>query len=267
MSLGIVIVTRDSAAALPACLTGIGRERMDTTVVVDNASRDASVAIARSAGARVVSLPENVGFGRAATLGARTIATPHLCFLNPDCEPEPELFDAGVSALRDGPRRCVAPVLVEPGGGIPGAQPGYTRTKLLADLLESHYGRWSVGLLRRLPSHHDGSWSWPHGACFFIGRDFFEALGGFDEAYFVYMEDVDLGRRIASAGGEVVALPERVVHRAGRGASLSRRRRRALLDAARLTYARRVYGRTFAALLRAVALPADGTRRLLGRRP
>lgn len=262
MSLGIVIVSFESAASLPACLAGIGPQRIGSTVVVDNASRDASAAIARSAGARVLSCSQNLGFGRAATLGARLLDTPHLCFLNPDCEPRPELFDAGLAALRGGPRRSAAPVLVEAGGPIPGAQPGYTRTKLLADLLESHYGRRAARWLRRLPCHDDRSWHWPHGACFFIGRDFFEALGGFDDAYFLYMEDVDLGRRIAAAGGEVLALEACVVHRGGRGAAVARSRRRALLEAGRLAYGRRVYGRAFEALLRASLLPARCWRRL-----
>lgn len=264
MSLGIVIVSHESAGVLPACLAGIG-PRIGSTVVVDNASRDDSASIARSAGARVLCCPENLGFGRAATLGARLLDTRELCFLNPDCEPLPGLFDAGLAALAGAPRRCAAPVLDEAGGAIPGAQPGYTRTKLLADVLESHYGRRAARWLRRLPCHDDASWRWPHGACFFIHRDFFELLGGFDDAYFLYMEDVDLGRRIAAAGGEVVALEEHLVHRGGRGTSVAGRRRRALLDAGRLAYGRRVYGRAFGALLRGSALPAEWSRRLRGR--
>jgi GT2 family glycosyltransferase len=264
-SLGIVIVTFESAQTLPACLAGIGPDRIGSTLVVDNGSRDASVAIARSFGARVLPLAENLGFGRAATRGARELADSHLCFLNPDCVPRPELFDAGLAALRGGGRRGAAPFLVEPGRVIPGAQPGYSRTKLLADVLETNYGRRSAAWVRRLPFHDDGSWSWPHGACFFIGRDFFQELGGFDDAFFVYMEDVDLGRRIAAAGGEVVALRERLVHRGGRGSGLTRSRRPVLLDEARLAYGRRVYGDAFAALLRASVLPAEIWRRVSGR--
>lgn len=262
MSLGIVIVTFESAACLPACLAGIGPERLASTLVVDNASSDASAAVARSLGARALACGENLGFGRAATLGARRLDTSLLCFLNPDCEPLPALFEAGIAALRDAPRRCAAPVLVEAGGAIAGAQPGYTRTKLLADLVESNYGRRSATWLRRLPGHHDASWRWPHGACFFIHRDFFDELGGFDDAYFLYMEDVDLGRRIAQRGGEVVALDARLVHRGRQGARISRLERRALLDAGRLLYGRRVYGRAFGALLRASVLPATWSRRL-----
>jgi len=262
MSLGIVIVSYESGATLERCLAAIGPELLASTVVVDNASSDASVDVARASGARVVQMTENLGFGRAATLGARETARDHLCFLNPDCEPTPQLFEAGIAALDGHPLRCAVPELVQHGGAVlPGRQPGYTRTKLLADMLENHYGRRSAGWLRRLPFHHDRSWAWPHGACFFIGRSFFEELGGFDSAYFLYMEDVDLGRRIAAAGGEVVGLDERLSHSTARGSRVSRGQRRALLDAGRLTYARRVYGGAFAALLRGCTLPSSGTRR------
>lgn len=108
-----------------------------------------------------------------------------------------------------------------------------------------------------LPFHEDRSWSWSHGACLFIERAFFEALGSFDESYFLYMEDVDLGRRIADAGGEVVALDQRVMHHhGGRGARIGRARRRVLLDASRIAYGRAVYGRVFASLLPGSTAPA-----------
>ena len=262
MSLGIVIVSYESGETLERCLSGIGPERLASTVVVDNASTDASVDVARAFGARVLRMTENLGFGRAATLGARETAERHLCFLNPDCEPTPEIFEAGLAALDGHPLRCAVPELVQHGGAVlPGRQPGYTRTKLLADMLENHYGRRSAGWLRSLPFHHNRSWAWPHGACLFIGRSFFEELGGFDAAYFLYMEDVDLGRRIATAGGEVVALEKRLRHPAARGSRVSRHQRRALLDAGRLTYARRVYGRAFTALLRGCTLPSHWARR------
>ncbi len=253
MSLGIVIVTHESSEVLPTCLAGVGRERLGATVVVDNASKDESAELARAAGARVIALKENIGFGRAATLGARSFATRHLGFLNPDCEPTPALFREAVAVLEESPRRCACPTLVEPWGTIPGRQPGYTRTKLLADMVESRFGRRLARGLRRLPWHDDTSWSWPHGACLFIDRSLFEELGGFDAAYFLYMEDVDLGRRVARAGGEVVALSERVMHRGGRGARIARDHRRGLLDAGRVLYGRRVYGRRFGWLLQAVA--------------
>jgi GT2 family glycosyltransferase len=266
VSLGIVVVTHDSAKRLPACLSGIPPPLTRSTVVVDNASRDDSAAVARSFGVRVLEQPENLGFGRAATLGARVLLTRALCFLNPDCEPTSELFRLGLEALGDHPHRCAAPLLLEPRGPVDGRQPGYTRTKLLADMLESHYGRRVARWVRRLPGHHDTSWAWPHGACFFIQRGFFESLGGFDEAYFVYMEDVDLGRRIAACGGEVVSLDCRVVHHGAHGSAVTRRVRRALLDESRLTYARRVYGPVVAGLLRTSTLPAQWRRRLRGAR-
>jgi len=264
MSLAVVIVTRNSAESLPACLRGLGPDVRARTLVVDNGSSDGSPDVARAFGVRVLRDRENPGFGRAATRGARATDARVLCFLNPDCEPEPGLFDAGVAALRGRPRDIACPEIVEDGRALPGRQPGYTRTKLLADLLEtrrSRRARRAARWLRRLPFHDDPRWAWPHGACFFIGRAFFEELGGFDASYFLYMEDVDLGRRAAAAGGHAVSLPCRVRHRAHSGARLAPEERARLLDAGRLHYARRTWGPSTAWLLRTAVAPfAPGPR-------
>jgi GT2 family glycosyltransferase len=254
-SLSVVVVAYESAAALPACLDALRKIPSLEVVVVDNASTDGGERLARERGATILRNGRNEGFGPAANLGAEASRGEILCFLNPDCLVDADLIEAGVAALAREPGACAVPDLLEGAQIVPGRQPGYTRVKLLADVLEAgRLTRWMASALRSRPGIHDRSWAWPHGACFFVRRDRFLAAGGFDPRYFLYMEDVDFGRRLTAAGGTVVSLGRTVVHAGSGGARIDPDLRQRLLLAGRVLYARERYGPFFA-----------GTLRLLGR--
>lgn len=264
VDLAIVVVTHQSRAALGPCLASLG-ELVDRVVAVDNASTDGTLDLLRRHRVRTLALDENVGFAAAANRGARAASARNLCFLNPDCEAEPELFRAGLAAIAGPGERCAVPSLVEPGGAVPGRQPGYGTAKLVFDMLFSNYGDGAVcRWLRGRSGFHDATWSWPHGACLFIPRSLFLAVGGFDERFFLYMEDVDLGRRLAARGVGVVALAREVRHRGG-GAAIAPRRQLALLNRGRIRYARIHHGRLLAGFLAAIALPGEAVRAAIGR--
>ncbi len=89
-----LIVTHNSAAVLPDCLAALEACSAGQVLVVDNASSDGSVELARDAGAEVYALNQNYGFARAVNYGARAARSPFLCFLNPDC-----IVDAGLLRL------------------------------------------------------------------------------------------------------------------------------------------------------------------------
>jgi N-acetylglucosaminyl-diphospho-decaprenol L-rhamnosyltransferase len=262
VDLAIVIVTHDSNRVIRPCLESIGPSLRNRVTVVDNGSTDGTLATVRRVGIQVLVNDSNQGYGRAANLGATQARAEHLCFMNPDCEATPELFITGVETLLRAPGRCAVPMFDEGGPRlIEGRQPGYTRLKLVEDVLHSNYGdsalcRW----LRARPGYHDHSWSWPYGACFFIRRTHFLDLGGFDTRYFLYMEDVDLGRRLCRDGGEVVGFATRVRHALSHGAHITRRRRQALLNEGRCRYAALQYGRPLAVSLAALVGPSAAWR-------
>jgi GT2 family glycosyltransferase len=247
-----VIVTHNSAAVLSDCLASLNCCSAGPVLVVDNASSDSSVELARAAGAEVHELSRNDGFARAANYGARAARSPFLCFLNPDCIVEAGLLESAAQVLRQH-GRCVAlpDFLHDDGRVIRGCQPGYTWKKILADIIENNRG-WPrvVRLLKRMPGYDARSWQWPLCACAFIARDLFFEAGGFDERYFLYMEDVELGVSISRAGGAVASIDSLVRHHAQIGSSVSPGRRMVLLNTARLQYARRHYGACFERLLR-----------------
>jgi len=192
MNFQAIMVTHQSAAVLADSLETLRHIPGVATLVIDNASTDGSAEIAGQLGAQVIRLDHNAGFAAAANEGARHAEADVLCFLNPDCLLDEATVSTAHSILRTRPKTCTVPDFDQPNGHVSGCQPGYTRRKLLADILETN-GWNPSGLIERLkahPSYHDGSWLWPLGSCVFIRRDFFKQLGGFDPCYFLYMEDV-----------------------------------------------------------------------------
>ncbi|WP_262297806.1 glycosyltransferase family 2 protein [Microvirga sesbaniae] len=201
-----VVVTFDSAHALPECLGALAADGVPA-LVVDNASTDDTVTIAEGQGARVVRNARNLGYGRANNIGVRAVGTEFALIVNPDC-----VVDRGaVAALVDAARRYpdaafFAPRIVEPSGRV-----FYQPRSLLATSLTNPGGRLV------LP---EGEACAPFfsGACFLIRRDVFLKLGGFDENIFLFYEDDDLCRRVADSGSALIYVPQAVV-RHGRGRS------------------------------------------------
>ena len=253
MKTTVIIVTHESAGVLDDALTALHRIPNLPIMVVDNASADASAAIAERRNARLIRLPKNLGFAAAANRGARCCDADLLCFLNPDCLLDEATVAAAAAALGTDPMACAVPDFRHDAELVAGCQPGYSQWKVLADILETNGWRpdW-IARLKARPDYHDHTWHWPLGTCLFVRRAFFEQLGGFDESYFLYMEDVDFGRRLCAAGGIVVPLGIPVRHLSMRGAEVSRARRMKLLNGNRIRFARKHYGLLFSLFLRMV---------------
>ncbi|HEV2565458.1 MAG TPA: glycosyltransferase family 2 protein [Microvirga sp.] len=201
-----IVVTFDSAHALPECLGALAADGVPV-IVVDNASTDDTVAVAEGQGARVVRNARNLGYGRANNIGARAADTEFALIVNPDCAVDKGAVAALVDAARRYPEAAFfAPQIVEPDGRV-----FYQPRSLLATSLTNPGG----ALV--LP---EGEACAPFfsGACFLIRRDLFLKLGGFDENIFLFYEDDDLCRRIADSGSALIYVPQAVV-RHGRGRS------------------------------------------------
>lgn len=188
-----IVVAHDSADALPTCLAALAREGVPA-IVVDNASRDASVAVAEAAGAAVVRNRHNEGYGRANNIGVRAAeGARYVLIVNPDVELRPGAAAALLAAARHWPDAgLLAPRIVEPDGRF-----FYQPRSLLAPYLTNPPGR------RDLPEG-DACAPFLSGACLMVERRLFLDLGGFDEAIFLFYEDDDLCRRMAETGRGLV---------------------------------------------------------------
>lgn len=242
MTVGSVIVsyrtphlTRQAAAsALDA--------GMDEVTVLDNASGDDTVTILRAMDDKrllVIQSETNAGFGTAANRGFATIRSDSVVFLNSDAQLSTTAKNRMLAELyRSGGGAIIGPRLVSPGGSI---QPSAGLLPRPYDLALRAVGLHTVGrwmaevpvlgrhvrrmrLVREYGSAPSANATiqtdMVSGACFAIGREAFEALGGFDERFFMYFEDADLCRRAAAAGLPIRYVPDAVVTHIG-GASSS----------------------------------------------
>lgn len=198
----MVVVTYRSRTALERMLAAMPLDV--PLVVVDNADGEDGVEelLVDRAAARYIAT-EGLGFARAANLGARTSRYPYIIFGNPDSLPSVEVHRALLAQLAADPTvgACAAGTTDERGEpelGSGGWEPTWLRAL-------AH----SLGLHRLVPSW--GIWArprrgvpveldWLSGACLAVDRAVFLAHGGFDERYFVYNEDMALGRRLRQAG-------------------------------------------------------------------
>ncbi len=223
--LAVALVAYRSRPYLPACLAAlpaaIGGAACEIAVV-DNASEDGTCEWLAEVlpDVRLLRNDANRGFAAAANQAARLTTAPFVLFLNPDAAPRPGSVALLLDAIRRDSRvALVAPQLV----GLDGAlqQTVWPDLGVLAvarDLV--CFGRPSRAQVRDAPVDV----ACVSAACLLVRRSAFEALGGFDEGFFLYHEDFDLCARVRAAGFRVRFVPDaRVVHHVGGSAFLDPR--------------------------------------------
>jgi len=215
----VVLVTYHSRALVEDLLLDLPRDL--PLVVVDNARGADSMqeVVANRVNARYLD-GGNVGFARAANLGARTSERPYLIFVNPDTAPTTEQLCALVEDLAaDASLAAVAATTVSADGrvelGVGGWEPTLRRTFVYATALHQRYPR--AGVYARPEPDEEIELEWLTGACLAVPRETFLRLGGFDERYFIYNEDMAYGRRLRDAGLRLRLRTDLLVPHAGAG--------------------------------------------------
>ena len=209
----VVIVNYESGPALVRCVEGWCHEGPARVVVVDNGSTDGSTdeVVRRFPDVRILRPGGNLGYGAAANRGVAAVDTPWVVVGNPDLEVHAGALGTLVEALSADPGCALAGPLVRTTGGE-----RYPSARQFPSLVDAA-GHAVLGIFAPenrftrvyQQSHLDHSPTgtvavdWVSGACFVVRRDAFEEVGGFDEAYFMYAEDVDLCWRLGRAGWRV----------------------------------------------------------------
>jgi GT2 family glycosyltransferase len=182
-------------------------------VVVDNHSTDANRAAVRMLCEREgwtgVFPGANTGFGAGCNLGAAAALAEGaevLLFLNPDATVDTESAVRLMAAVDAGPLLLAGPTVLGPDGEVASAG-------LDLDLETGAMRPW------RRRAEHPGAETlpWVTGACFAVTRELWERVGGFDERYFLYWEDVDLCARVRAAGGRVAVIDGATATHSGGG--------------------------------------------------
>lgn len=268
LDLSVIIVNWNTRDYLAQCLESLFesvqtfRRSNVETFVVDNGSADGSAELVegRFPWVKLLVNPENRGFGQANNQALSLAKGRYLLFLNPDTRLRPEALSTLVRFLDRHPRAGVAaPQILFPEGHI---QPSCRRFPTLSTVFWE-----ATGLDRMFPQHPlfgyylMGDWDHqtlrqvdqPMGACLMVRRAALDQAGDFDERFFLFFEEVDLCRRLKSAGWEIYFVPQaQIVHCGGQSTGQNARRAAWLFHRSRYKYFRKHFGRGQEWLIRAL---------------
>ena len=209
----VVIVNYNGERLLPACLAALAAQSLppDEILVADNGSRDGSLALLRAQhpGIATLELGRNFGFAGGANRGVAATAAPWVCVLNSDATPAPDWLHVLLAAPRGARTWALGSVLVSAATGrIESAGDQYAPEGYAYKLLRDRP-------LDELPGDPYAVFAAP-GAAPVFRRDVFEQLGGYEERFFLYYEDVDLAFRAVLRGYHALLVPNaRVTHQLG----------------------------------------------------
>ena len=201
-----------AAAALAAARAYLASVDVEARVtIVDNDSRPAQRAQLREEcpeGIQLELSEENLGYGTAANRALRGGSAELVCVSNADVLPEPGALAALAAAAGEPAAGMVGPVFGSDTDRYHAALPG--AVTMLVRIFAGSFGE------RPQPSPPAGKVAevgQPSGACFVVRRELWERLGGFDEGFFLWYEDVDLAQRMRDAGQRnLIAGSARVGH-------------------------------------------------------
>jgi N-acetylglucosaminyl-diphospho-decaprenol L-rhamnosyltransferase len=233
--LAVVVVDYNAGEYLTRCIGSVLTAAGDATVeilVVDNASSDGSAYAALRAHPeiRLIANPDNRGLSVALNQGIRATSAPFLLFLNPDAEIIGGTLGGLVKVALDRPHAAAVGVVVrnpdgtiyDSGRKIPSITEAVVHAFLGPFRPDNRFSRayrmadWDRASEREV--------DWVSLCCMLARRSAFDEIGPFDEAFFLYGEELDLCTRFRDAGWSVISTPEmEIVHEGGVSTGRSRR--------------------------------------------
>jgi GT2 family glycosyltransferase len=214
--ISIVIVTWNSGKHLPRCLDCLARQALQDfeIVLIDNGSSDNSIAGLEEQyphlGLRVERLAKNIGFAAGNNRGAQLARGKWLVLLNADAFPEPDWLAELITASTANPEFS----------SFSSRQLQASNPSILDGTGDAYHVSglaWRLGLGYPADTHglEKAEIFSPCAAAAMYLREAFLDVGGFDEDFFSYFEDVDLGFRLQLRGYRCLYLPHAVVHHVG----------------------------------------------------
>ena len=256
----IIILSWNVRDLLRVCLASLPFIQSNIEViVVDAASADGSAEMVRAEfpGVKLITSPENLGYTRGNNLGLRAAVGRYLLILNPDTEIVGEAIAQMLAYMDAHPRIGVlGPQLLYSDGTVqstrrrfPSLATGFFESTWFQPLaprrLLDHY------YARDLPDDAIGEVDWVVGAALLVRREAYEQVGGFDEGYFMYSEEIDWCRRMKAAGWQVVYFPSAcIVHHEAKSSAQVPAATHIRFNSSKVRYFRKYHGPLAAGALR-----------------
>lgn len=247
MNIGVAIVTHNNIRHIASCIEKIVRAGARNISIVDSASSDGTGAYLANLGYPHVVLGENRGFGYAANRAARMLNTEYVLFINPDTELQGGTLQKVVDVFERHDSVGVVGGLLEDGYGVV-EKNSYGKEPTILAMMLRHVTKKQYG---SQPFFAD----WVSGGALAIRKKIFDQVGGFDENFFLYWEDVDLCRRVREAGFSIMVQPQFCILHARGGSGLESKQKTLEYDRSADIYYRKhypVYIWRFQGLLRSI---------------
>jgi len=253
MLLTVQIVNYNSRDNLIVCLQSIrkhAQDSADSQVIVVNNDTERLGGFLDSFNVDLIEKNENVGFGKAHNLGLEKAKGDYILLLNPDTKLFPEAIAKLVNVFSTNERIGIAgPLHISEEGVSKEEHFGFQKTPL-STIGGKLFGKQS--LLGQKDIFETG---WVSGGAMIIRKKLFCELGGFDEKYFMYFEDVDLCLRAKKKGWKVVVQPEaKVFHKSGQSFTDNRQKKKCYYDSQGY-YLQKNFGFVWSWVARALRLP------------
>lgn len=226
----LITTTRDPAGSLPQLLDSIARQTVkDLEVIVvlhPWTVAPAAIAVPRQLKGKVRFLlsAKDLGFCLANTIAAKKAAGMDIFFINDDCTLDPLCISRLISIRKQYPTAVIQPKIMS------AKRPGWFEYAGAAGGYIDKYGYcFCRGRVMFTMEQDTGQYDdvcdifWASGAAFFIRKDLFARLGGFDIRFFAYHEETDLCWRIQRHGYRIIYQPKAIVHHQGEQSWASRR--------------------------------------------
>jgi GT2 family glycosyltransferase len=245
----VIVITRNTREMTLGCVAAVTDafgERPYEIIVVDNDSSDGSVeALGAFPTVRVISSGANLGYARAANLGAGDARGDRLLFVNSDVVVNADAIEQMIAALEaDEKVGMVSPMLV----GRDGRAQNPFNILITPSTVAWRFVRKAAKrrLEQRVARGKDLSgYGYFCGAAVMVRADAFDELGGFDERFFFYLDDQDFCRRLVDAGWKLRLVKDATVcHLSGASTECVRRAANVERVRGRLWYLRKHFGRT-----------------------
>ena len=226
--LPVVTVTYSPGEHLERFLSSltVATDLPTSVVIADNGSTDGAPerAVQRYPNTRLLSTGGNLGYGTAVNRGVAEFGgsgSEFIVIANPDVVWSPGSIDALLEVARRWPRAgAVGPLIRDPDGSV------YPSARQLPSVIRGGMhavvgpfwktNPWTASYRQDHQEPSERAVGWLSGSCLLVRRTAFSEIGGFDERYFMYMEDVDLGDRLGRAGWQNVYAPSaEILHAKG----------------------------------------------------
>lgn len=246
--LSIVIVNYQSEKYLAKCLSSIKEKVLAVEheiIVVNNDENNIEThcdASLQDGNIRIINTGKNIGFGAACNLGARMAQGEILCFLNPDTE----IVSNNIKILLDEFDKENKLAIIGPKLVVETSRRGVLAQEWIAGkkvtLLSTLLNNLGYKRDKKIwESKASVECAWVTGAAMFIKKDIFQKLGGFDEKFFMYFEDIDLCKRARQLGCKILYFPDFQIKHFGGKSFLSKAKQKSHYHTSQYIYFKKCF--------------------------